>query len=80
MLKLAIIDKNPNAHFTQWRAAPDPKRFFHRDSTLIQDIKNYNPDVIFINKAASFTNTIKAIMIFQLNTTKLLGVVMNGLT
>ena len=60
-MKLAIIDKNPDARFTQWRAAPNPKKFFHRDSTLVQDIKNYNPNVIFINKAASFTNIIKAI-------------------
>ena len=56
MRKLAIIDKNPQAHLTQWKAAPDPKKFFHRDGTLVTDINSYNPDIIFINKGNTFTN------------------------
>jgi len=59
--KIAVIDKNPQAHFTQWRAIPDPKKFFHNNASLVQDIKDYNPDLIFINKGVKFTNIIVAI-------------------
>lgn len=54
MRKLAIIDKNPNAHLTQWRAAPEPKKFFHNPRTLANDVRKYNPDYIFINKGNTF--------------------------
>jgi spore maturation protein CgeB len=56
MRKLAIIDKNPDAKFTQWRAAPEPKKFFHKDNSLVSDIKKYDPDFIFINKGNIFSN------------------------
>lgn len=61
MRKVAVIDKNPQAHFTQWRAIPDPKKFFHNDTALVKDIKKYDPDLIFINKGLRFTNIIEAI-------------------
>lgn len=54
-MKIAIIDKNPKAHLTQWRAAPEPKKYFYKDASLEQDIKKYSPDAIFINKANTFT-------------------------
>lgn len=60
-MKIAIVDKNPNAKFTQWRAAPDPKKFFYRDNSIIQDIKKYDPDIVFINKGHAFVNLLKAI-------------------
>jgi hypothetical protein len=60
--KLAIIDKNPDAKYTQWRAAPNPKKFFHRDSCLVPDIKKYKPNFIFINKGNTFQNIETAIL------------------
>jgi hypothetical protein len=59
--KLAIIDKNPDAKFTQWRAAAEPKKFFHKDNSLATDIKKYDPDFIFINKGNTFKNIPSAI-------------------
>jgi hypothetical protein len=59
--KIAVIDKNPDARFTQWRAISDPKKFFHNDNTLIEDIITYNPDLVFINKGNTFKNIFPAV-------------------
>jgi spore maturation protein CgeB len=65
MRKLAIIDKNPKAHLSQWKAAKEPKKFFHNDNSLVIDIKKYNPNIIFINKGHTFTNIPQAIKDFK---------------
>jgi spore maturation protein CgeB len=63
--KLAIIDKNSNARFSQWRAAPEPKKFFYNDRSLIDNLKNYKPDVIFINKGSTFSNVKYAMLKYK---------------
>jgi len=55
MPKLAIIDKNKNARLSQWRAAPDPKKFFSSDNAVISLLDVYKPDFVFINKGNLFT-------------------------
>jgi len=65
MRKLAIIDKNSKANFSQWQAAIEPKKFFHNDNNLVSDMKKYNPDIIFINKGNVFSNIPQAIKEFK---------------
>jgi spore maturation protein CgeB len=49
-MKIAIIDKNPNAHLTQWRAAGKFAKYFTIKPSLKNEIEKYNPDIVFINK------------------------------
>jgi spore maturation protein CgeB len=64
MRRLAIIDKNKNAPQSQWKAAPDPKKFFHNDNNLVDQIQKYNPDIIFINKGG-LMNIARAVQGFK---------------
>ena len=61
MRKLAIIDKNKNAHLSQWKAAPDPKKFFSTDNAVMSSLDAYNPDIVFINKGNMFTGILPVI-------------------
>jgi len=65
MRKLAIVDRNPLARHSQWRAAPDPKKFFYKSATLIHDLASYKPDVVFINKGHVFKTLKEAVRKFK---------------
>jgi hypothetical protein len=53
-MKIAFIDKNPNASSAQFGVHKDSKFFNNTNQYLLYDVADFNPDVVFINKGNKF--------------------------
>lgn len=53
-MKIAFIDKNPNASTAQFGVHEESKFFNNTTPNLVKAVSAYNPDVVFINKGNKF--------------------------